>query len=563
MDLGGNAPSSWTPPVLESWELRMRQWGVGLTTLGLVGLTLPLFGLQLRRLRNLGDAQWMFLCAVTVVGCCLFAYTWRRNLLVAVGASVSALLLMMVLALASFGPRDRQGILEKAPAVPRPSAQARKSPPRPAAPSPAPAGRSAAAAAAGSTSREAQREEPTRDPVELTRRTVRLLERTRDLLRDVVDVPSAVRASRQLKSISQERDEVVQLLEQAKTQITAEQNLEIGRLHGQRLGQLAGEVAAQLLRINSIPGASDALQGFVGDELEGKVADGVSPTSSNAAQPLAAESRPSIGGIANTSRVVLPDSTVRPLPDFLPPPEAQVPLPPLPAPSVPLPALTYASSRVQPSRYLGSPSGTEFIDVAPRGGILVGLILSKGTNWGGALRAVQPIYQVEDRYELGQRHGLAGGSEVRVLARPGYAVAGLRVRSGLVLDAVQVLFMRWEGKRLISREAYESDWVGGDGGGPAEFFAEGRALAGVFGRYNEDLHGLGVGVIPQLRVTPSTAASSDQPRSWRSADGQYTITATLVEVADDNAVLRREDGQTVKVPVSRLSTDDQQYLRNK
>jgi hypothetical protein len=212
---------------------------------------------------------------------------------------------------------------------------------------------------------------------------------------------------------------------------------------------------------------------------------------------------------------------------------------------------------------LGNASGTEFIDHAPAGGVLVGMILSKGTNWGGALRAVQPIYQVEDRYELGQRHGQAGGNEVQVLARPGYVVAGLRIRSGLVLNAAQLLFLRWDGKQLNSRDAYEADWVGADGGRPAEIFAEGRALAGIFGRYKDDLHGLGVGAIPQLRVASSSAAAPERPRTWRSSDGQYTIEATLVEVADDHAVLRREDGRTVKVPVSRLSADDQSYLKNR
>jgi hypothetical protein len=227
-------------------------------------------------------------------------------------------------------------------------------------------------------------------------------------------------------------------------------------------------------------------------------------------------------------------------------------------PQAPLPALAYARDRVQPSPYLGRMSGTEFVDAAPENGILVGLIVSQGTNWGGAISAVQPIYQLESRYELGRRHGSAGGTEVRMLAKPGYAVAGLRVRSGLVLNALQLVFMRLEGKQLNPRDAYESSWVGADGGRPTEFFAQGRALAGVFGRYQDGLHGLGVGVIPQLRVRSSSAVPG--PRTWRSADGQYSVEATLVEVADDQVVLRREDGKTVKVPVSRLSDADREYL---
>lgn len=37
------------------------QWGLGLIVLGLVGLIMPNFGLQLWRLRRLGEMQWVVL----------------------------------------------------------------------------------------------------------------------------------------------------------------------------------------------------------------------------------------------------------------------------------------------------------------------------------------------------------------------------------------------------------------------------------------------------------------------------------------------------------------------
>jgi hypothetical protein len=240
----------------------------------------------------------------------------------------------------------------------------------------------------------------------------------------------------------------------------------------------------------------------------------------------------------------------------------QQPAAELEAPQTPFPRLTYARNRVQSSPLLGSKPGTDFSDQAPEGGVLVGLVLSQGKNWGGALQAVQPVYQLEDRYELGKRHGSPGGNEVQVLAKPGYAVGGLRIRSGLVLNALQLVFMRLEGNKLNPRDNYESDWIGSEGGGPAEFLGEGRALAGVFGNFKQDLHGMGVGVIPELRVARAVT-KTESLRTWNSDDGKSSVEATLLEVKDGQAVLRRADGRTVRVPLSRLSDADQDYARSR
>jgi thiol-disulfide isomerase/thioredoxin len=51
------------------------------------------------------------------------------------------------------------------------------------------------------------------------------------------------------------------------------------------------------------------------------------------------------------------------------------------------------------------------------------------------------------------------------------------------------------------------------------------------------------------------------PRQWNTTDGRYSVVASLVSVADGIVRLRLEEGQTVNVPLERLSQEDRQYVR--
>jgi hypothetical protein len=134
----------------------------------------------------------------------------------------------------------------------------------------------------------------------------------------------------------------------------------------------------------------------------------------------------------------------------------------------------------------GSEVGEPFSDAAPEGGLLVGLRLAKGKNWGGALQAVEPVYQVGAGYQIGGRHGTPGGDEHQLVAKPGYAVGAINARAGLVLNAVQSVFYRVAGNRLDPADRYESDWVGCDGGGSFELDPKGDPITGIFGTWQED-----------------------------------------------------------------------------
>jgi hypothetical protein len=166
---------------------------------------------------------------------------------------------------------------------------------------------------------------------------------------------------------------------------------------------------------------------------------------------------------------------------------------PLRDPKIALPAITFATDELARSRRMGNEGREDLFDQAPEGGILVGAIFSKGSNWGGALQAIQPIYQVKDRYVLGKRQGKEGGESIRLLAREGFAVAGINVRTGLVMNAAQFVFARVDGQQLDRSEIYESAWVGSASGGSArEFPANVYPVVGVWGFAEDDLRGLGL-----------------------------------------------------------------------
>lgn len=50
-------------------------------------------------------------------------------------------------------------------------------------------------------------------------------------------------------------------------------------------------------------------------------------------------------------------------------------------------------------------------------------------------------------------------------------------------------------------------------------------------------------------------------RKWTSRDGRYTVEAELVDFQDGKAVLKREDGKLIRVPLSDLSLGDVHYVQ--
>ncbi|MBW3598416.1 MAG: hypothetical protein KY475_14230 [Planctomycetes bacterium] len=69
------------------------------------------------------------------------------------------------------------------------------------------------------------------------------------------------------------------------------------------------------------------------------------------------------------------------------------------------------------------------------------------------------------------------------------------------------------------------------------------------------------GWLPCTTAAPPASEKSQVNRTWTDQTGNYQIEATLVETQADAVVLKKLDGKTVTVPISRLSGDDQKFLR--
>ncbi len=84
------------------WQDKVYQWGLGLIALGLVGLILPAFGLQLARLRALGEAQWMVLVVVVIAGCAAVLWSRRQRPKLGIMIAGGALTAMLLFAYLGF-----------------------------------------------------------------------------------------------------------------------------------------------------------------------------------------------------------------------------------------------------------------------------------------------------------------------------------------------------------------------------------------------------------------------------------------------------------------------------
>ncbi|MBI1247610.1 TIGR02281 family clan AA aspartic protease [bacterium] len=69
-------------------------------------------------------------------------------------------------------------------------------------------------------------------------------------------------------------------------------------------------------------------------------------------------------------------------------------------------------------------------------------------------------------------------------------------------------------------------------------------------------------LMPITAVLLLLVTSTAPARTWKSADGNHNVEAELVKVDGDNVVLKRADGQTISVPLNRLSAADQEFVKS-
>ena len=63
---------------------------------------------------------------------------------------------------------------------------------------------------------------------------------------------------------------------------------------------------------------------------------------------------------------------------------------------------------------------------------------------------VRPIFQVGNTHIPGKPHGKDIPTSLEVVARPGYAVGAINTHAGMLLDAFQFVFMRFEIRKARS-----------------------------------------------------------------------------------------------------------------
>ena len=79
-----------------------------------------------------------------------------------------------------------------------------------------------------------------------------------------------------------------------------------------------------------------------------------------------------------------------------------------------------------------------------------------------------------------------------IQAKKGYAVAGIVEKCGALVDGFKVIFMRVGRTSLDPGHSYESDWIGGQGGGEEKLGGDGRPVIGIYGKCGDHPNSLGL-----------------------------------------------------------------------
>jgi hypothetical protein len=140
---------------------------------------------------------------------------------------------------------------------------------------------------------------------------------------------------------------------------------------------------------------------------------------------------------------------------------------------------------------------SRFEDNGPSGALLVGIRYSTHQFAGRpTISSIQPLYRASATSQTlleGEHYGGVTGPETDSVAKPGYAVGGIKTRTGLSLNGFTLTFMKVAGDRLDPSDSYESPFHGDSlGGSPAVVSGDGRPAVGVRGRSSKNVDALGL-----------------------------------------------------------------------
>ena len=203
----------------------------------------------------------------------------------------------------------------------------------------------------------------------------------------------------------------------------------------------------------------------------------------------------------------------------------------------------------------GGSGGGSFEVLPVKPSVLVGFEYTTSTLYGGHLtiKSLRPIFRTRDGESVREWHGVPHGKAQRIKAKNGYVVAGIAAKTGHRVDGMRLICMRVEHGRLNSEDAYQSEWVGGRGGGAEmTYTANGCPIVGVYGRQGDDLDAIGfIQVEPRIvahwrfqegavgGTSKSIKDSSGNDRHGRAIGGPKYC---LVELPESNLALRFDGG---------------------
>jgi S1-C subfamily serine protease len=133
--------------------------------------------------------------------------------------------------------------------------------------------------------------------------------------------------------------------------------------------------------------------------------------------------------------------------------------------------------------------GAPFHEFQNIGGLLIGLDLVSDVYLSRQrIVALRGIYLTTRGKTTGAWHGIQtnGGASYHIEARPGYAVAGLKVEEGTAIDTIIVVFMRVNQAKFDPSDRYSSPAIGAQGTVRDVVGMTGSLVVGIAGREPSD-----------------------------------------------------------------------------
>src|SRR5690349_3199178 len=146
-----------------------------------------------------------------------------------------------------------------------------------------------------------------------------------------------------------------------------------------------------------------------------------------------------------------------------------------------------------------STGGRTFETLNPKGEHVIGFRFAMGKSKNDTIvKSLEPVYPSD---------GLVV-TQSMLVARPGYAVGGVRLAGDRQINAVRVVFMRIAGDGLDPNDSYQSDWQG-DWARWSSYLlgGDGYLVVGTYGRQSTSLGALGLIVRKPAPAAASAAAN--------------------------------------------------------